>query len=204
MVKYTNKSNLMEKGVYFSSQFWATYSQSIVVEKPKQQEHEAAIHTHSQEQGENECMHTCTQPPSPLLHSSEASTKGMVTPTVGLPQLVWSRHSRTDCPVANRATFSRQSQVEALFWIASSQLLKEITTQAKSGRTFSPMIGPKKEFCTCDSTRMPCGCPECCWLTASWVFSVYSSELWNRPYRMTSLEHVQPTNASVCTGPVGC
>jgi hypothetical protein len=61
MVKYTDKSNPMEKGVYFSSQFWAIYSQSTTARKPKQQEQEAAIHTHRQKQGENECAHTCAQ-----------------------------------------------------------------------------------------------------------------------------------------------
>ena len=62
----------MEKGVYFSSQFWAIYSQSTTARKPKQQEQEAAIHTHRQKQGENECAHTCAQL---LFHSYTSSVE---------------------------------------------------------------------------------------------------------------------------------
>lgn len=61
MVKYTDKSNSIERRVYFSSKFWATYSQSIIAGKPKQ------LSTPTVKRRER--MNACTRALSCLLHS---------------------------------------------------------------------------------------------------------------------------------------
>lgn len=63
MIVYADKSDLVRKGGLFQ---FTVLGSSPSVKTSKQQEHEASIHMHSQEQRENECMHAVL---SCFLHS---------------------------------------------------------------------------------------------------------------------------------------